>query len=388
MPPRRPQSLTALASMTHGILRWAERQGIPSEALISPENQALVEQAGDSGRVPLELHDSVWHRVEVALADPSFGLRSASSILDVSSFGLLGLLAMTQSTIGESFARSVKFSRVLKDDVNARLVTTDREIVIELWTSQPPMERARAIADASLYAFRHFAETWTGGVVVPKAVFFRHPKPASAAGMSEYERFGAAVHFEHVVDAIAFDRAVAAVPLPTAQPEVARYLEMTANDWLARFVLDSKDVTSRVRASIHEALVEGEGQWEIQDVARRLGMSARTLQRALAGEGVTYRHVLDEARWAIAGPLVASKAMPLERVAEQLGYADGKAFRRAFRRWAGVAPVELRRSGRSERSERSEQSKRSERVGPAERADPDPASQLTTFKASGPRRPT
>lgn len=337
----RRRSPTALASMTQGVLRWAERQGIHSRDLIGPDDLENLERAGDSGRVPQELHDAVWQALEYTLADPSFGLKAASSILDVSSLGLVGLLAMTSSTVGDSFARSVKYSRVLKDEVTARMSVTEEELVVELWNGRPP---TRAIADASLYAFRHFAERWSGGVVIPKAVFFRHSRPD---GADEYDRFGCPVHFEHAVDAIAFDREVSTVPLLTAQPEVARYLEKTADAWLATQIVESGDLKNRVTTSIREGLVQG--KWEIEDIARQLGMSARTLQRALAAENLSYRQVLDEVRWAVAAPLVATSAIPLEQIAERLGYADGKAFRRAFRRWSGVAPVELRRKSTTRR---------------------------------------
>lgn len=323
--------------MTNRILRWAEEHGIPRSALIEPRDREQVERAAEGARVPLDLHDAVWRGVERTLSDPSFALRSAESILDVSSLGLVGLLAMTSSTVGDSLARSVKYSRVLKDDVVARMSVTDTELVIELWTSAP---LARTIADASLFAFRHFAEKWSEAAVVPKAVFFRHARPDDVA---EYERFGCPVHFGHAVDAITFHRDVAAVPLVTAQPEVAWYLEKTADLWIAQHLHDGGDLHGRVVDAIHRALEEGRS--EIEDVARRLATSPRTLQRALAAEGRTYRQVLDEVRWSVAAPLVTSTEIPLERIAERLGYADGKAFRRAFRRWAGVAPVVLRRGG-------------------------------------------
>lgn len=333
----RRRSPTALASMTQGILRWAEGQGIPSAELIETPAREQLASATEGDRVPLALHVSVWKALEDALADPSFALRRASSLLDVSSLGLVGLLAMTSSTVGDSLARSVKYSRVLKDDVVGRMSVTDTEILIELRTTEP---LRRAIADASLFAFRHFAERWSGGAVVPKAVFFRHARPDD---VSEYERFGCAVHFGQAVDAIAFDRDVSAVPLLTAQPEVARYLEKTADLWIAQHVRPTEDLRARVTATIRDCLEEGRS--EIDDVARRLGTSPRSLQRALAAQHLSYRQVLDEVRWSVAAPLVATTDIPLERIAERLGYADGKAFRRAFRRWAGVAPVVLRRNG-------------------------------------------
>jgi AraC-like DNA-binding protein len=330
---------TALASMTRGILKWAEQQGIDTHAVIGAADRERLERAGEGGRIPRELHVSIWTSLERVLADPAFGLKSASSILTASSLGLVGMLAMTSSTVGDSLARSVKYSRVLKDDVFARMHVDADDLVIELWTREP---LTRAIADASLYAFPHFFEEWTGRAVTPKAVFFRHARPADT---SEYDRFGCPVRFEHAVDAIVFDRAVWTVPLLTAQPEVAAYLETVADVWMRDLdaAEGSLDLRTRVVTAVRAALAEG--RFDVADVARSMGMSARTLQRALAAEQLSYRRVLDEVRWTLAAPLVAATDIPLEEIAERMGYADGKAFRRAFRRWAGMAPIAARRNG-------------------------------------------
>jgi transcriptional regulator GlxA family with amidase domain len=48
-------------------------------------------------------------------------------------------------------------------------------------------------------------------------------------------------------------------------------------------------------------------------------------------------------RYRVAAPLLAASELSLEEIAERVGYADGKAFRRAFRRWSGMAPIEARR---------------------------------------------
>ena len=234
----------------------------------------------------------------------------------------------------------MKYSRVLKDDVFARLHEHDDDVVIELWTREP---QARAISDASLYAFLHFFEEWTGHAATPRAVFFRHARPVE---VHEYERFGCPVHFDHPFDAIVFDRSVCAIPLLTAQPEVGAYLETVADLWMRDLaaVEGPLALRTRVGSAVRDALAEGSS--DLADVARRMGMSPRTLQRALTAQELSYRRVLDEVRWTLAAPLVAATDLPLEEIAERMGYADGKAFRRAFRRWAGVAPIAARRDGR------------------------------------------
>lgn len=304
--------------------------------MIGPLEREHLAIAGDDGRVSRALHESIWRAVEEVVDDPGFGLKSASAILEASSFGLVGMIAMTSDTVGDSLARSVKYSRVLKDDLELRM-RVDDELVIELWTPQP---MTRAMADASVYAFRHFSEAWTGSSVTPRAVFFRHARPLDA---SEYERFGCPVHFGQPVDSIVFDREVCAVPLVTARPEVAAYLERVAQSWM-----NDREGAHALRARAYTAIREAiaEGRCDVDIVARKIGTSARSLQRGLCDEGLSYRQIVDEVRWSLAAPLVAASDMSLEQIAERLGYADGKAFRRAFHRWAGSAPITLRRAQR------------------------------------------
>src|SRR5580765_7260835 len=117
MPRRSPTSLALLA---RGILAWAERQGIDRHHLLRASRLDERLLGGREARIPREAHVDLWRETERALKDPDFGLKSAESILSAASLGVVGMLAMTSATVGESIARSVRYGRILKEDVAAR----------------------------------------------------------------------------------------------------------------------------------------------------------------------------------------------------------------------------------------------------------------------------
>jgi|SRR5262245_28379354 len=78
-------------------------------------------------------------------------------------------------------------------------------------------------------------------------------------------------------------------------------------------------------------------------VARRLGMSPRTLQRALAREGVTFKEVRDGVLWDGVHGLLANPECRVQAVAMQAGFADSAAFSKAFRRRMGCSPSGYRK---------------------------------------------
>lgn len=79
----------------------------------------------------------------------------------------------------------------------------------------------------------------------------------------------------------------------------------------------------------------------LADAASDLGVSLRTLHRLLAREGINYSQLADRHRQERAQRMLRQGA-GTQAVAEAVGFSDPRCFRRAFRRWTGLAPSEYR----------------------------------------------
>jgi AraC-like DNA-binding protein len=80
-----------------------------------------------------------------------------------------------------------------------------------------------------------------------------------------------------------------------------------------------------------------------RDVARRLGVSERSLDRLLAREGVRFSELAEARRLELAKSLLGA-GRTVDETAERVGYSDARAFRRAFKRLAGVSPIDFKTS--------------------------------------------
>jgi len=85
----------------------------------------------------------------------------------------------------------------------------------------------------------------------------------------------------------------------------------------------------------------------VEDVARALGMSQRTLARRLSAEGLTFSRVLDAMRTDLADHYLRDATLSVSQVAWLLGFQEVSAFTFAFKRWTGQTPSQFRLTGRS-----------------------------------------
>src|SRR5690606_1634013 len=85
---------------------------------------------------------------------------------------------------------------------------------------------------------------------------------------------------------------------------------------------DSRDLTSRICALLH---ADGPGL-SLAEVATRLNMSARTLQRRLGEAGVNFRQLQGQERMNGARRLLRDTDLPVAEIAWRLGYTETSAF--------------------------------------------------------------
>lgn len=82
----------------------------------------------------------------------------------------------------------------------------------------------------------------------------------------------------------------------------------------------------------------------LDNVAKTLAMSPRSLRRKLEQEGTNFRAIVEEERRQIALQLLIGSSMKLDELAIHLGYTDTASFTRAFRRWMNCSPGEYRKT--------------------------------------------
>jgi AraC-like DNA-binding protein len=88
------------------------------------------------------------------------------------------------------------------------------------------------------------------------------------------------------------------------------------------------------------------GDKRLAFVARRLGVSERTLQRALTRTGTTFRAETLRARMDRAATLLATADAKIDAVARRVGFASTSHFCAEFRRYYGRTAAEYRRASR------------------------------------------
>lgn len=205
-----------------------------------------------------------------------------------------------------------------------------------------------AVTDLGIVERRHEAEctlsmvlnvvrSLTGNLWSPKRVLFEHPEPEDT---SEHRRlFCAPVEFGAAVNRLVIGGAVLERPVRSAQARLFVVIE----DHLRRAVAahaHQTDLLAEVSAIVIRDLANGVPS--IDDVAARLAMTKRTLQRRLKDNGVGYAELVEKVRHRLAVEYVSGTRLSLTEIGFLLGYSHPSAFSRAFRKWTGTTPHEYR----------------------------------------------
>jgi AraC-like DNA-binding protein len=151
--------------------------------------------------------------------------------------------------------------------------------------------------------------------------------------------YGVLPTFEAPRAAMTFSSRYLSAPIIRSEDELIEFIRTSPNDLLFRQDYQPTP-SSRVRRMIERR--QPDEAVTVDDVAKRLSISAQHLRRLLRDEGTSFREIREEILRDEAIATLVRGGETVEELSDRLGFSEPSAFRRAFRRWTGNPPGSYR----------------------------------------------
>lgn len=339
-----------LASVPRLLIGYCESLGMDADALATLAGLDDPQVCDDpDALIDYEGFVRVWAEAVAQAGDRALGLGYARYLRPrrqtaLRSLGVVGYALSHCRDVRQAIELGLRYRRIVDPLHAIRLETVGDQVrvVIDHEPRIVAMVEPMEYFVASMVSTMPVAEQHAPR---PTEVCFRHPRRHSLADYTEV--VGSPVRFEASWYGVSFDAAVLDLPIAGADPRLAHYLRPTAEALVERAEQAEPvepvepALDDRVRRAIDDGLATG--TIDQASVARRLGMSSRTLQRGLSALETSFGTLLDEVRRRRALELIAKPELSAAEIAFSLGYGDPRTFYRNFRRWTGHNPTAYRR---------------------------------------------
>lgn len=247
---------------------------------------------------------------------------------------LIHFALMSCRTMSEVLHSTVAHWRYVTDAFPARAVRHGGAVLLQLDVPPSPPLGVRVGVEYLLALIVRASLELTGGAWRPRAIVLGHRPPVS---LSVWEAVcGVPVHIGGTPGLVIEEDSLAQPVQSRLSPGAGQFFrEMLA--WYTP--QPPPTLAERVAAALARDLATAAPT--VEQIAVELGTSARSLHRQLAAEGTTYQRVLDGLRRDQAVRAVGD-GEPFKAIAAAVGFADPRAFRRAFKRWTGATPQQFR----------------------------------------------
>jgi AraC-like DNA-binding protein len=332
-------NLTTSAGVAAGLIAFAVQRGADRATLMDRVGLVPGDLEDHDRRLPLATYRALMRAAQDLCGDPALALHFGEAV-DLAEISIVGLIMNASATMGDAFAQMQRFGRLtletegLSDGPRFALSVRDGQLWMVDTRADP-----NAFPELTEGAFARLVCGPRRFLPEPHVleVCFTHPAPAWRA---EHDRiFQCPVTFSSPWNAMRLDPRIADWPV-ALQPRYVFGVLVDRADDLLRELEDQKTVRGRVEALLLPLLHTGEVSADA--VAHALGFSRQTLFRKLKAEGATYKTVLDDLRHRMALRYLSGAKASVNETAYLVGFSEPAAFSRAFKRWTGKSPRDVR----------------------------------------------
>ena len=322
------------------VAQYAAIQGTSLHAIIDQLPQTLEELCDDACIVSNIDYQNVIEKSVELTRDAHFGLHAGEN-LNLAAAGLIGQITQSCATVKQALEYCCEFANLGCSVLPMSLIEEEAYYKIQItpdqeWVAQSELSFEHTAAGVLAFSIREI-ESLTFEQNSPIKI---HVPWTTPVDVNEYTRvLNTTVHFDQPELAIFLDKAYVEAKVINANYDLLRILVAHAQEKSLE-IEQEQGFKVVVRQSVLK-LIKPDFP-NINEVAGHLNMSARTLQRKLKSEGITFQQMLAELRFDLAKSYLKNPQLSIKEISYLLNYAEPSVFIRFFKSRAGVTPKAFR----------------------------------------------
>jgi len=283
---------------------------------------------------------ALWRAIGDVSTDPEISLK-LSMENRIEHFSPMGITALSTASFGAAMDHMARYKRLTAPEEITQKEANGEWIIRYRWVladaTEPPV-----LIEHCFAWMANLARVGSGTRICPLRVELMQIH-SNRKTLERY--FGCLVKVNASRNAIVYRIEDKAIPFITRNVELHDMLAPQFEQEL-RESANENSFIEMARGAILDRLTGSRPT--VEDIARMLHLSSRTLQRRLREAGSSFQKELDEARRQMAHYYLSNSVLEVSEAAYLLGYEDANSFARAFRTWEGVPPGIWRENARAE----------------------------------------
>ena len=319
------------------LFEMLEEAGVDIERLARSIRLDLTLFEDKESRVDYGLYTKAIAAAIKAYKAPGLGL-SFGRHVSVVDHGIIGYAFISSATFGDAIRIFIKYQNTIGPLLNLRYFEEDNMAVIRA-------EEIMPLGGIRQFAMEEFIGNWLPvDILVPEVarifveVRLDYPTPqhVDMYPNNEQQKF----YFEQKTNEIRFPLEILSVPFRLANEATVAVCAEQCEKILRRLE-KAGNLIDRIRRLI---MAEPRNIPTLEQMAKQVAVSTRTLRRRLHEQGTSYQLLRDEIRMSLAKEYLERTDMSVQEIAFLLSYTEPANFQRAFKRWTKMTPIAYRRS--------------------------------------------
>jgi AraC-like DNA-binding protein len=274
--------------------------------------------------------------------DESLGLK-VGGYIKLSDFGFWGYAIISSRTLAESADVAQQFWEILGIPVK---VNRKKDTQNQTWEIQSTLYNKNSRqwifqVEEFLSALYTAACFLANRKIQLENIALSYPKPAHEA---EYrEIFNCPVRFNNETDMVCISNKVLDLKTSMGNPQLFEACKKQCAELSAKLGKNDPLIES-----IRDIIASSSCRiTRLDQVANKLCLTPRTLQRYLRKRNTTFKSILSEVRSEIAKTYLERTNLTIDQISDRIGFTETANFRRAFKKWNRISPGEFRSNAES-----------------------------------------